>query len=395
VKTWLLRIALLIGSTAVFLVLAEFAYRALTVGLAGDEDLHVRYALHYEGADGTVYQDQAEAAKDGLVVPLRGGPRPTFRFAPNVRFSICYTGLDPAARRDEFDTIGHGDSLCVTCETNSLGLREREAVCGPKPAGQRRVLCIGDSFTFGWGVKVEQAWPRRVERALRQLDDGVRTVNAGAAGALFVDEYRAALEQRFHVVDPDVVVVTLCLNDLLPTSLALAHSEPAPWLIRNSMLARGLLQGYAMQAALTIDPGRDLVGELLAIPPELYQYIPWIAGNGVTYAELWPGGGPQRDLAAMRDWCRERRIAFGVALWPFFQGLGPDEHYPFTRFHRLVAEFCADEQIPFLDVLPSLQGVVSTAELWVSPADYHGNARAQELATPAIRDFVATLLDLR
>ncbi|MBK8980566.1 MAG: SGNH/GDSL hydrolase family protein [Planctomycetes bacterium] len=394
-KSTILRLALLIGSTAVFVLLAELIYRAVATGMAGEGDLHLRYTVHYEDDDGHVYRDQAEGAQAGLVVPELSGPRPTFRFAPDVRFYICYRGLDHAARGAEFDRTGNDDSLCVACQTNSLGMREREEVCGPKPPGERRILCVGDSFTFGWGVRVERAWPRLVEGMLRRdVDDGVRTVNAGAAGTMFVDEYRAALEKRFYVVQPDIVLVTLCLNDLLPTSHALAHQRPTPWLIRHSMLARALLQRYAMQSALTIDPDRDLVQELLDIPADSpwYQAVTWLQGNRVGRAELWPGGGPQRELRAMRDWCRERGVTFAVAIWPHFQGLGPDEHYPFEKIHRLAGAFCAAESIPFLDLLPSFQGAAPTEELWVSPADYHGNQRAQALAAPAIATFLARLL---
>ncbi len=391
-KTKLLRVVLLLVSTVLFLLLAELVLWVVTEGMADEKDLHYRYALHYEDTAGNVYEHQGEAAQAGLVIPFDDGPRPGYRFAPDSTFYICYTGLDPEARGDEFDRPGARESLCVECRMNSLGMREREGVVGPKPPGQRRILCIGDSFTFGWGVKVTDAWPRRVERMLRKDDDGIRTVNAGAAGALYVDEYRAALEKRFHVVDPDVVLVTLCLNDLIPSTTALSFQEQPSWLIRHSRLARALLQSYAMQSSLTIDPDRDLVQYLLDFPAEHYVAIEWLDKQGIGRSDLWPGGGPQRDLVAMRNWCNERGIRFAVAIWPFFQGLGPGEHYPFTKIHTLVGAFCREQGIPFLDLLPELENKERTDRLWVSPADYHGNRRSQELAAPAIANFLQRLL---
>ena len=83
-----------------------------------------------------------------------------------------------------------------------------------------------------------------------------------------------------------------------------------------------------------------------------------------------------------------------LSIWPFFQGLGEDEHYPFTKIHRLVGEFCEANGIPFLDVLPALKGH-DTPSLWVSPADYHGNDIAQRLAAGPIAEFLRELCLIR
>ena len=48
---------------------------------------------------------------------------------------------------------------------NALGYRDLERV-QPKPAGVRRLVCLGDSFTWGVGVLFDDAWPQRVERTL-------------------------------------------------------------------------------------------------------------------------------------------------------------------------------------------------------------------------------------
>src|SRR5436309_15627215 len=51
----------------------------------------------------------------------------------------------------------------VDFETNSKGLRDRETSYA-KPPGKLRILMLGDSLTVGWGVAVEDTFPRRVER---------------------------------------------------------------------------------------------------------------------------------------------------------------------------------------------------------------------------------------
>ena len=316
--------------------------------------------------------------------------RARMTWAPSQTFYLCYSGLEQDGQRAAyFDEHG-----CVPCEINSEGLREREEVIGPKPDGEKRVVCIGDSFTFGWGVRVEDAWPRLVEQELRNEDPGIRTVNCGAAGAIYVDEYASALEHRFGRYQPDAVVVSLCLNDLIPSSNSLAHAEPPPLLLRSSRILRDLLQGYALSASLHIDPDRDLVQDLLDLPDE--SYPAWATAfppNSVGRSTLWPGGGPQTGLRRMRDWCAERNIPFGVVIWPYFQGLGSGETYPFRSLHRAVGDFCGNEGIPFLDLLPAFEGSVErSSDLWVCVADYHGNEVAQRHAEPQLTAFVRDLL---
>lgn len=339
--------------------------------------------------DGVVTLDRDVVARSYASGVTIRGLRERETFAPNHSWYFCYYGVAGTKWASQFDADG-----CVRVEINSAMVREREELVAPKPAGQRRIVCLGDSFTFGWGVNIDDCWTRRVEAELRKADDGIRTVNCGASGSMYPDEYVSALEHRFIRFEPDLVLLTLCLNDLLPTAHALAHQEPLPWVMRQSRLLRDLFQGYALEGQLRFPPERDLVGELLALPDSKYPLwcMPY-PRQSVGRANLWPGGGPQRALLRGRDFCQARGIRFGVVIWPYIQGLGRGEHYPFAKIHQLVGDFCGENQIPFLDLLPALRDQVETTdELWVCPADYHANPRGHALATPQLTDFVRTLL---
>lgn len=45
-----------------------------------------------------------------------------------------------------------------------------------------RVLALGDSLTAGWGLPAEQAFPVKLEQALRAEGRDVRIINAGVSG---------------------------------------------------------------------------------------------------------------------------------------------------------------------------------------------------------------------
>jgi len=344
--------------------------------------------LYYRDAAGNVVDPNADDFRQKMAEAnvIRGfqppvSPRPRNGFKAGARFYICY----PDAEGDWFDDRG-----CVEVRFSGppVPIRERDEIGVQKPEGQYRILCIGDSFTFGWGIPVEDVWVRRVEQELRRsAGDHVRTVNCGAQGTTVVDEYRAGLEHRFHKLKPDAVVVTLCLNDLLVTNGGLCHLAPPP----NTGLA---ILDFAQRTAwnpLALDPDVDWTQLLLDVPADDPLYV---NNKEIDYDMLWASGNPQQHLEAMQAWCAEREIPFGVVIWPFLQQLDDGEHYPFQGIHDRVRAFCEEKVIPFHDVLPSLRGRPA-AELWVHPSDLHANPLAQQLATPGIAAFVRDLTGLR
>lgn len=98
-----------------------------------------------------------------------------------------------------------GESYGVPVSINALGLRDRE-LTRERPPGARRVLALGDSWTFGVCVAQEQAWPKQLERELGG-PAVVEVVNAGVSGYEThheADLYRDGLADR---LEHDLVLV--------------------------------------------------------------------------------------------------------------------------------------------------------------------------------------------
>jgi hypothetical protein len=72
------------------------------------------------------------------------------------------------------DAYGPG----VAVRTNSQRFRNDRDFTLAAPPGRTRVICSGDSFTFGYGVDNEHAWCER----LTTLDPRLETVNMGLGG---------------------------------------------------------------------------------------------------------------------------------------------------------------------------------------------------------------------
>ena len=97
---------------------------------------------------------------------------------------------------------------------NSLGMRGPEIT--PKPApNEYRVVAVGDSCTFGKGVREEDSWPRQLEAlldgALSPERDAI-VANLGVNGFSGV-HYLRIFEERGVRLEPDLVIVGYNLND--------------------------------------------------------------------------------------------------------------------------------------------------------------------------------------
>jgi lysophospholipase L1-like esterase len=97
--------------------------------------------------------------------------------------------------------------------TNSIGLRGPE-IGRDKSEGEYRVVCLGDSCTFGKSVVEADSWPRQLETMLRAEMPGrtVNVVNCGVNGFAGTDYIKMwnAIGRRLN---PDLMVVGYNLND--------------------------------------------------------------------------------------------------------------------------------------------------------------------------------------
>jgi len=86
--------------------------------------------------------------------------------------------------------------------TNSRGLRGATEYAVPKPTGMRRIVVMGDSFTWGLGVRDEETWPA----VLQTLLDDVEVLNLGVIG-YGTDQQYLRLGQEGLRYEPDLVIL--------------------------------------------------------------------------------------------------------------------------------------------------------------------------------------------
>lgn len=228
--------------------------------------------------------------------------------------------------------------------TNSLGLRGDEL---PEVAdNQLRVVCLGDSCTFGKGVNEEESWPRQLERLLREQAQGAWepvVANLGVNG-YHGASYEVMLEEVGLKLKPDIILVGFNLNDF-PNAISAvddkvfrerASRRMIPESVRDS-LGRLSLYRWARQTFYHLRRNQD-----------------W--SNAESFAAGVAAGAPDDPI-----WQRQRRILEGI--YDKAKGAGaqialflfPYESQIFlTSYDRTPIErldgLCGEIGIPFLDL---------------------------------------------
>src|SRR5690606_599088 len=199
--------------------------------------------------------------------------------APLVLAELVLRIADPFDAAGFIERESFSDALLVRHPDGSLALRAgsraslygHDAVIGahglrnrpveqPKPDGLFRVLVLGDSVAFGWGVAEEQAFPRVLESLWNAAGppegaSRVEVVNCGVPGWGMPNEL-LWLREVGIALDPDLVLVTLINNDLTDVVQALEPAAPAAPPLRLPALLRATYVGRAIEHGLAAAGGR-------------------------------------------------------------------------------------------------------------------------------------------
>jgi len=289
-------------------------------------------------------------------------PRGLYRIDPAIGWTLA-PGFAGRFRGPDFD---------VAVEANADGLRD--PATASKAPGTIRLLGLGDSFAFGWGVENEQSLFKVLERRLRGPEGRpVEVVNAGIPGFGTFEEL-ALLRSIGLRYQPDLVMVAFYEGNDYQNNAeaprkrtvedgylrdATRESGATRWLLGHSVLA-GLVEtaisGLAIKRgfAPSVDKTKGLLAAmksvleangiplvLVFIPdqdPEAYRRPALLR----AYDRLATGTSPAQAREQIRALCGARGIAF-CELSSRFEGEQTaglrleDTHFS-PRGHELAAE---------------------------------------------------------
>lgn len=103
-----------------------------------------------------------------------------------------------------------------TLAMNSLGLRDDE-----NSLHVPEIICLGDSYTMGWGVKQEETFPQQLEKMT-----GMKVLNAG------ISSYGTARElmllKRLDTSNLKYIILQYCVNDIKENERFLENNFQLP-----------------------------------------------------------------------------------------------------------------------------------------------------------------------
>lgn len=263
---------------------------------------------------------------------------------------------------------------------NSLGFRGPDLAGRPRP-GSIRVLCLGDSYTFGPYVDNGETFPARLDSALeRSLGTEVDVINGGANGFTIADE-NLFLASKGVALQPDIVILAFSQNDISD----LARPRPQYETMRE----------HARMKSVTI------LGPII----EILQHTAIFNGMQRVAARI-RGGGPSADLPEEeieRLWnryvvlleettslARESGFDLIVLAWPSAPQILGGEPLVFNA--RLGGE-TSRLGIAFLDLAPAMTILRDEGTSpYLLPHDGHPSAAAYEAAAEEIAPVVLRIL---
>jgi hypothetical protein len=256
----------------------------------------------------------------------------------------------------------------VSVSINELGLRDRDLE--KKKRGELRILLLGDSVTFGWGVPVETTFGRKLETLLTaKLGRPVRTVNSGVGGYNTVQE-QAFIRTYIDVIEPDTVILLFVRNDI-------ELNEPPfdPW----SQLA---LQGKTPPEIIRI-----LLGESWLYRLGVFA-LKYSRPRGLTSLNKNTRGlrESMNALSSIATLCLERNVSFVVFFYPG----GRAEAAQSLSHVALLSEILSIGNkygFPVVDI-GTWWGQVEMRSITNSIVDPHPNKRGHDILAVGMADFL-------
>lgn len=257
----------------------------------------------------------------------------------------------------------------ITIQTNDAGLRDENYPI--KRNNRKRLLVLGDSFVWGWGVAAE----KRFTELLEARHPGWEVINAGMSGYSTDQEYLYYTE-RGHLFQPDAVLLLLYGNDYEGNTRdhIYSYSKPVYRIANDGTLA--LENVPVPESSMPEQIARYLSQDCLVLS-HLWQaghLIGLLAQKALGIPQAMPAPDAQarqithRLIQQLALQLSEHNVAFILLS----ADLKPDQLAALDAFSQA-------HGITHIDLMPVLSG-----HIFRLPKDMHWNERGHALVAEAI-----------
>jgi lysophospholipase L1-like esterase len=312
-------------------------------------------------------------------------------FKPQKSFTATVNTWDPVLGTRQV-AGGRGFVTCpeydIDLVINSHGLRDREYPYA-KPGGTRRILCLGDSYTCGYGVEVDETFPKVMEGLLNATPASHwEVINAGV-GSTGTAQQLAYFEAEGCRYGPDLVVLCFCpANDFNDNLISGMYSLDQGRLVRHPAV-----QTYSrrLQRLFGWIPAR-LYAKSHFLSYLKYKLTVFHIRRLASKVEHLPDPQTESErldalagqlLLELRDACAANSSRLAVAVIP------PPPAGGLPQRTADLIEFLHRESIPCLDLTPYFSAEERRGVQTFHPRDGHWNRTGHQLAARAIVGFLA------
>lgn len=283
----------------------------------------------------------------------------------------------------DLDGVPPWEKQPFTPPLNEDGFREEPV--GELPETTRRVLLLGDSFTFAHGVvdgakRFSDLVEARVnaEAEAAGAPERVHLYNAGVPGTN-PTHWVKVLNRMLPRYRPDAVVAVFFLRDGTDVDTSISFYQHRIQRLKEEH-SLGVLDHLTL--ARRWADGR-IAGEF----SDWYQYQFQKAYLGEEiWTERWRE--VQRALVRLRRICDDAGVPFRMIVFPMLLDL---DDYQFHEVEAEITGFAEGEGIDVASLTSAFLGR-NAAELWVSSADQHPNETGHAIAAEGLLPLIEDLL---
>lgn len=295
-------------------------------------------------------------------------------------------GLEPRARRRDATHPG------VVYEVNADGFRDRAFVRDPADDAFR-LLVLGDSIAFGYGVALERTFAKQLEHRLRAAAPApsFEVLNLGVSGYNPYTE-AALLEDVGLGYRPDLVLAQFCVNDLndptlhfdASTVLALGDIPDAAFPDGAARPRPEPRAGDALRRACRLSRLCTLLSDRFAPPLDDAAMVRALSPRGDPSAAEVAWLEDQYERMARAAASRDARLV--LVVFPYETQLAPGA--PDTLQRALLA-LGERSGVPVIDLLPAFRRAAAEDDAPLFLDLWHPTARGHEVAAETIFQALA------
>ena len=299
------------------------------------------------------------------------------------------------AATNPFNEIELAKGTTFLLESNSSGFRTREF--GPKTGEVDRIVTLGDSSTFGWGVDPEYTYQRLLEQRLDRAGAHAEVFNLGISGHTSRHGI-GVFEHYARALEPDVLVISFGANDgrwvLQATDETLAVDETWLGTVRAvllrfetfKLLRRTVLSLYdpferSRAQARSAGTNRQLVQ---SVPRAQYvanlRYLVQEGRARGAVSILLAVCAPEEYVQGMREVARSEDIVLVDALGLFAARLKD------LQAHRLYAD-----EVRYYEQLYGVDAMAANWRFYVTTDGCHPGRAGHSLIADALADAVRSI----